>query len=189
MKHNESFGFLKYPQSIDFEGGRIMLAEEYEDGLQYIKENLNRDGFMYPPLVMTVELNLNTLKPEKYIPHTERPASVFSLPKSHDLYIENPIGCDDLRFEDAGFLMHNLGFFFGTRLQFIDWMFDGKVPIESKNSFVYADDVPPHYLSFTYQKWREWNKELRKRFVNILYICMEEQKAVIGNGIHLYTNI
>jgi hypothetical protein len=72
--------------------------------------------------------------------------------------------------DDAGLLVHLLGFFFGTRLQFEDWYFDGRVPIKPRNAFTYAADTPEHFISWVYERWKLWNPELRRRFINIVYM-------------------
>lgn len=153
MKFLESFGFLKYPASIEFEGGSIFPVDDYDEKFKAVTENTSHDGYYYRPSTSS-----------------DRSTATFSLPLSHNLYIENTISNSDIRFEDAGFVIHKLGFFFGTRLQFKDWRFDGKVPIDASNSFLYQEDIPCHYLAHAYQTWRTWDEEQRKRYVNILYM-------------------
>lgn len=103
-------------------------------------------------------------------PNSERPATVFYLPESHTLYIENPLSEENVRYEDAGLLIHILGYFFGTRLQFSNWRFDGKVPIKCKNDFSFSADIPSIFISHVYQKWKTLDAKLRILYINILYM-------------------
>lgn len=170
MTIRETFGFLTYPQALSFDGGSIEPKETYEEGLRYIEEHGKNDGYIYPPQVQSATFDLETEQPVDVIPNSIKPASVFLLPASHDLIIKNPISENNVRLEDAGFLIHLMAFFFGTRLQFSDWKFDGKVPIKPSNSLSYGAGVPADFLSRVYKTWKTWNPELRKRYVNILYM-------------------
>jgi hypothetical protein len=88
--------------------------------------------------------------PVRDIPNSDKPAPLFSMPASHSLVIVNPLVKDNLRNGDVGFLVHLLAFFFGTRLQFSDWRFDGKIPIRRMNSFAHASEVPSSFVSHVY---------------------------------------
>jgi hypothetical protein len=166
----ERFGFLNHPHEIHFGFGTIKPLAEFATGLDYMRMYGNQDGYIYPPQVRTVRLDLVDPGVQEPIPNTERPAPVFALPMSHELLLSDPIDANDVRHSDAGFLIHLLGFFFGTRLQFCDWNFDGRVPTGSSNSLTYLPDVPEHFISFAYQKWRAWPADLRRRFINIIYM-------------------
>lgn len=160
-----SFGFLNYPQALEFEGGRIEPVNEFEEGLAYIKAYGNRDGYIYPPEVTTVQYNPITNEKLEEIPNTKRPAPVFKLPPSHNLFLNNPIST-----ENAALIIHLLGFFFGIRLLPSELRFDGKVPTKPTNNFSYRQDVPSNFISYVYSAWKEWDEDLRKRYINILYM-------------------
>jgi hypothetical protein len=49
MSLSELFGFLKYSDTIEFDGGSIEPTDSFQDGLKYIEKNENRDGYIYPP--------------------------------------------------------------------------------------------------------------------------------------------
>jgi hypothetical protein len=170
MSFSDLFGFLNYPDTLEFNGGRIVPVPEFQEGIQYITQFGNNDGYIYPPTIKSVELDPSTMEPIRDIPNSGKPAPLFSLPASHSLDIENPLAKDNLRNGDAGFLVHLLAFFFGTRLQFSDWRFDGKIPIKRMNSFVHTSDVLSSFVSYVYQQWRMLSDELRTRYVNILYM-------------------
>ncbi|MCB1949930.1 hypothetical protein [Nitrosomonas sp.] len=170
MSYSEIFGFLNYPTSLLFEGGKIEPVSDFDKSLEFITKHGNKDGYFYPPSMKLVEIDINTRKPIKDIPNTEKPAPTFYVPASHTLYIGEPLVNGSLRQEDAALIIHLLGFFFGTRLQFSDWRMDGKVPTKPSNCFLYQDDVPGHFTSHVYNTWKLWNAEIRKRYINILYM-------------------
>lgn len=169
MPVSEFFGFLNHPYTIEFDGGCIKPTDSFQKGLEFINKFGNRDGYFYPGQIRTYTQSLESDQVE-YVPNTERPASVFKLPESHSLYIANPLNGENLRYEDAGLLIHLLGFLFGVRLQFSDWRFDGKVPIERQNHFQFADEVPGIFISHVYNKWKILDPKLRKLYINILYM-------------------
>lgn len=170
MSIHEEFGFLVYPRELSFDGGVLKPQDNYEDGLKYIEEYGNRDGYLYPPEIVTTTCDIKTWEPVSEVPNSRRPASTFQMPASHHLTIKNPLSRENARLEDAGLVIHLLAFFFGTRLQFSDWRFDGKVPIKPTNSFLYGPEAPADFLSRVYEAWRAWTPELRKRYINILYV-------------------
>jgi hypothetical protein len=170
MTFSDLFGFLNYPDTLEFDGVRIEPVIEFHEGLKYIEKFANLDGYIYPPMIKSVELDLTTMEPVSDVPKSDKPASLFSLPASHSLNIDNPLSKDNLRHGDAGLLVHLLAFFFGTRLQFSDWRFDGKVPTKRMNNFLHASDVPSNFISHVYQHWRKLPNDLRTRYVNILYM-------------------
>jgi hypothetical protein len=154
---------------LSFDGVVIEPIENYADGLNYINQYGCEDGYIYPPQIHTKSTDIETGETVD-VPNSTRPAQMYLLPASHSIYIQNPISVEKLRFEDAGLIVHLLAFFFGTRLQFSDWMFDGRVPIKSANSFSYAEATPQRFFSSVYQAWKNWTPELRKRYINILYV-------------------
>lgn len=169
MPLSELFGFLNHPYAIEFDGGRIVPSDSFQKGLEYINEFGNRDGYFYP---RPIKQYTQTLESDQFecVPNSERPASVFRLPESHTLYIDNPKIGGNVRYEAAGLLIHLLGFLFETRLQFSDWRFDGKVPIKCKKYFSFSDDIPSSFLSLVYQKWKTLTPKLRIFYINILYM-------------------
>ena len=49
MTLSDLFGFLDYPHTLEFNGGRIEPVPDYKEGLEYIMQFGNRDGYIYPP--------------------------------------------------------------------------------------------------------------------------------------------
>jgi hypothetical protein len=168
------FGFLKYSDTIEFDGGSIEPTDSFQEGLSYIEKHENRDGYLYPPQVtssmQSMDFESGELGEPQAIPNSRKPSPVFSLPASHILCIKEPLDKENIRHEDAGLLIHLLGFIFGTRLQFSDWRFDGKVPTKSKNYLFYSQDVLSHFISYAYQKWKTLNPIQRRYYINILYM-------------------
>lgn len=121
-------------------------------------------------MIKQVKLDPSTKEPIRDIPKSDIPALLFSLPASHSLHIDNPLEKGNPRIGDAGLLVHLLAFFFGTRLQFWDWHFDGRVPIRRVTKFVHASDVTSNFVSHIYQQWKKLPDHLRTRYINILYM-------------------
>ncbi len=174
MPVSEIFGFLNHPHTVEFDGGRIVPTDSFQQGLEFINTFGNKDGYFYPGRIRSCTKSLESDQVE-YVPNTERPDSVVDLPESHVLYIESPLNGENSRYEDAGLLIHLLGFLFGVRLQFSDWRFDGKVPIERQNHFQFADEVPSIFISHVYNKWKILDPKLRKLYINILYMHGKEK--------------
>ena len=168
MQYSEDFGFLEYPKLLEFEGGKIVPFADFTERYAALKKCINKDGFYYPPQIKEVRLDPKTLEPKSTLPHSQKPASVFRLPPSHKLYI-NDLSAENDR-TDAALIIYLLGFFFRTRLQFCDLRFDGKVPLKGIKSFIYRDDVLSDFVSHTYRVWKLWSSDQRRRFINIVYM-------------------
>jgi len=170
MSYIDRLGFLNYPDEIDFEHGRIQPCAEFAEELRFVRQYEHADGFMYPPMIQTHRMPLGEPGVPVPIPNTSRPAAVFDMPLSHEIRIGSPLGNGDLRHEDGGLIIHLAAFFFGTRLQFEGWHFDGRVPTKPTNSFTYASGTPAHFIRWVYAKWKTWPQESRRRYTNILYM-------------------
>jgi hypothetical protein len=162
------FGTLLIPFRASFRGVSIEPFENHERISNSLTSIANKDGYFYPPTVQTYQVSSRTGKPRR-IKNTARPASVYHLPATHSINIENPAAID-INFEDAGLFIHLLAFLFGTRLQFSEWRMEGRVPINSNHNISISEEVAAHFLESVYCEWREWPEESRKRFVNILYV-------------------
>lgn len=112
-----NFGFLKNPISGSFSGVALAPLPDHAERLEWFEEESNRDGFFYPPQMATYELAPKTHEKKRKIERSERPASVFHLPESHDLNIGNPAGVVGSPFADDALIIHLLAFVYGTRLQ------------------------------------------------------------------------
>ena len=166
-----SFGFLPYKWEISFENGIINPVREYDRNLKCVNKLANKDGYIYPLTQKTVQVDLNQ-KPIRTIPKTKRPAHLYRLPPSHDLYISPTKPESNIREGSAGFIIHLLAFLFKTRLQFADWFFDGRIPMDITGTFALVHDPlqAGNYLSNAYKAWSDWPELERTRFTNILYM-------------------
>ncbi|MGH7984075.1 MAG: hypothetical protein ACREFF_13135 [Candidatus Udaeobacter sp.] len=162
------FGFLPYKQELNFHAGKIVPVPEFDKGLKFIRKRVNDDGYLYPPRETALIIDSNDTRT---VP-TKRPAHLFPLPPSHELritYKPEP----NIREGSAGFIIHFLAFLFGTRLQFDEWAFDGRVPIVMLRGVVVA--VTNRYqversLDQAFKTWATWSELEQRRFTNILYM-------------------
>lgn len=164
------FGFLRYEHTLEFERGTIPLLPSYKEGEAWIEKYLHEDGFLYPPLVSTYKCKPITLEPYEKKPRTERPALLQEIPPSHDLLFPRIIEGEDIRNESGAFIIHLLSYLFGTRLQFYDWRFDRRVPIERTNNIYFTKETAEHFISKSYNKWLTWNNLTKTLFINLLYM-------------------
>jgi len=167
--YNDEFGFLNSSNQIDFKYGIIKAHPEIEQNTFSIRKYLNRDGFIYPPIVCDYNIDLSTLERIE-IENSERPAELFKIPPSHTIEIFDPIFSEDCRKWDANFIIQLLAFIEGVRLQFSEWWFDGRIPMKSQNNFKLYPNLLEDFISHSYGKWRDLNSEHKKWFINILFM-------------------
>ncbi len=168
MKYQDKFGFLDVKEGYEFEGGKVEVDAEFDIARTWVRDCENSDGFLYPPQVKQVKVDPRTSEEIEDIPKTRRPALTHRLPCSHSIALDQELEKDVLRNTDAGFIIHLLGYLFGTRLQFIEWWHDGRVPIKSTHNMHTNKAAVEDFLSKSYKKYRLWNEEHRKWFLNIL---------------------
>jgi hypothetical protein len=152
-----------------FNNGRIVPISEFDRALRYVRKRINKDEYIYPPTEKDVETDLNW-KPIRTVPRTKRPAHLYGLPASHELYVYPAKPEADIREGSAGFIIHLLAFLFRTRLQFSDWYFDGRIAMKRFSPRVDNAVQAGNYLSLAYKVWSGWPEKERKRFTNILYM-------------------
>ena len=162
------FGFLPYKQELNFDAGKIVPLPEFDEALKFVEKRVDEDGYLYPPRETDFISDSNGTR----IVPTKRPARLFSLPPSHELnitYKPEP----DIRQGSAGFIIHFLAFLFGTRLQFDDWYFDGRVPVCAQHAMVVTVTNrynAERYLDQAFKTWAAWPELEQRRFINILYM-------------------
>ncbi len=166
----KQFGFLKVPLKGAFTGVVIAPLSDHAERLEWFESNSNRDGFFYPPQMATYELDLKTHERKKKIERSERSASVFHMPASHEISIGNPAGRVESAFADHALIMHLLAFLYGTRLQLTEWRFEGRIPYKPTNNVLVSEEACIDFLEHVYCWWRALGNEERTRFVNILYV-------------------
>jgi len=151
------FGFLKYSDTIMFNDGEVSVKEDYKEAYQWIEQYLNQDGFIYPPESCKVKLEPVTLKKIQEIPNTKKTALLYKLPASHKI-----------KESDAAFIIHLISYLFGTRLQFEEWWFDGRVPITPTVNFGFSHETLEHFISHSYDKWKGFDSKQKKLMTNVL---------------------
>ena len=141
------FGFLQIPLEGSFSGVDITPLPDHKDRLAWLNQRSNKDGFFYPPQVCTYETDLVTHKPRKKVEKTNRPASVYHLPASHQLLIDAPISPLGNSFADDALIIYLLAFVYGTRLHLAKWRFEGRVPIKPLNNISVTEETCVDFLS------------------------------------------
>lgn len=167
---NGEFGFLINPFKGEFLGISITPLSDHANRLEAVQKDSNRDGFYYPSQIATYNVDLKTNKRKNKVARSERPASVFFLPSSHQLTIQNPICKDGEKGTDEALIVFLLAYIHGTRLMPNQWKFDGRVPIKSVNNIYITDSTTLHFLEHVYTWWKTLSENQRIKFVNILYV-------------------
>lgn len=169
-RYEREFGFLVAPLAGDFVGGNISPLEDHADRAKWFEERSNRDGYYYPPEVATYKLDPRTRETKEKVARSERPASVYSLPPSHRLRLESPLDTSNTTCSDDALIIYVLAYLYGTRLQFADWRFEGRVPYKPTNNIFFYPETCLDFLGFAYDWWRSQPPGIRTRLINILYV-------------------
>lgn len=164
------FGFLIKPLKGEFLGVSITPFPDHAKRLEAIQKDSNKDGFYYPPQIATYNVDLTTNQLKEKVERSEKPASVFYLPSSHQITIQNPICKDGEKGTDEALIVFLLAYIHGTRLMPSQWKFDGRVPIKSVNNIYITDSTTLHFLKHVYTWWKTLSENQRIKFVNILYV-------------------
>lgn len=168
----DRFGFLDWGRAIEFKGGSIAPVPEFKETADLVASCTNQDGFLYPGMSQQVIVDLKTNQTLKEIARTRRPALLHRLPASHTLRLCDPGTTEELRQGSGAFVVHLLGYLFGTRLQFWDWWFDGRVPTRlwETHNITFSEATVQDFLSHSYKIWRAWNEKERRLLTNALYM-------------------
>ena len=164
------FGFLIKPLKGEFLGVSITPFPDHAKRLEAIQKDSNKDGFYYPPQIATYNVDLATNKLKGKVERSEKPASVFFLPASHQISIQSPICKDGEKGNDEALIIYLLAYIYGTRLQPSKWKFDGRVPIKSVSHAYITDATCLDFLQHVYKWWISLTESQRIKFVNILYV-------------------
>lgn len=164
------FGYLPYKPEIKFNGGLISAINEFDKVADWIGENTNLDGFLYPPIVRRVKGDFDSENSHEEIPNSECPALLHRIPASHELCLYASGDSNDIRKSLGAFIIHLLAYLFGVRLQFHDWWFDGRVPIKSTHNVHFNERSVENFLSHCFVMWDSWPLEKQKLMTNVLYM-------------------
>jgi hypothetical protein len=173
--YRDKIGYLDYSESINFNNGKICPLDNFDKITSSIKEKTNEDGFFYPPIINTYRqfhkvVDGELQKREELIPKTKRPAHLFKMPPSHEIQITKPIYAEEPRKNDGLFITYLTAFLFGVRLQFHDWWFDGRVPVEVKQDFYIRHSDIEKLIELAYCTWRSSSEEEKGLLNNLLYM-------------------
>ncbi len=157
------FGFMPRQSSLAFAGWQVAPLDRFEDVKQWMVKHAHKDGFLYPPLGHSQTAD------GEVVPHSHRPVHLHRVPASHSLSTEYERRTSKNDRTGAAMVIHLLGFWHGTWLQFGDWWFDARIPL-STNSLNESNKAAEHFLTHAVDAWRKWPDEARKRFVNILFM-------------------
>lgn len=168
----DRFGFLNWGRTIEFEGGSISPVSEFKEAVALVDSHTNQDQFLYPGMSQQVILDPKTNQMLEALPKTKRPALLHHLPASHTLCFSDPSTMEDPRRGAGAFVIHLLGYLFGTRLQFWDWWFDGRVPVrlQATHNIHFTEATVQDFLSHSYKILRAWAEEERRLLANALYM-------------------
>jgi len=158
------FGFLRQKAAYSFVGGKIVPVPEFEVNKKSIASWAHRDGFLYPPIGWSEE------EDGKPVPNSKRPVHLHRLPASHQVDIERNASAEDRRRTDANFIIQLIAYLRGTWLQFEDWFFDARVPLDGKHNICHASKTAEHFISHAYQEWQKWPENAKPRFVTTLWM-------------------
>jgi len=171
MEQHDFFGFLACKWDIKFDGGLVSPIVDCEKVKNWVSEYTNKDGFLYPPMQHTMKVDPSTMEDLEEVPKTERPALLHRIPASHEIVIfDAPDNKETFRKGPGGFIIHLLAYLFGTRLQFYDSWFDGRVPIESTHNIVVKKPIIEDFISHSYNTWLSWDEKAQTMFSNLLYM-------------------
>lgn len=167
----DRFGVLKCRWTIEFDGGSISPVSEFDEVTAWVDSYTNQDGFLYPPMARQVVVDPRTDGGVvEEVPKTKRPALMYRLPASHTLRLSDSGTREQLRQGIGAFVIHLLGYLFGTRLQFWDWWFDGRVPIRSTHNIGFTEATAKDFLSHCCRAWRSWIAQEQRLVTNVLYM-------------------
>lgn len=167
----ERFGILRHQHPISFSGGMIVPVDDFDEALADVAEATHRDGYIYPPTQKTVrEVYQGDTLIEEEVPRSERPALLYPVIATHTVSVESPLEADFKR-GDGGFLVHLAAYLFGARVQFAEWLIDGRVPIEYPTHAVHVQPGRASaFFTVAYDTWRTWPFNKRRPFTTALYM-------------------
>jgi hypothetical protein len=166
---SDRIGFLNVASNFTFDGGSLTMCAEFPKAKRWVDKYANEDGYVYPPIVQDVQVDLWTGKKAR-LPKTKRPTLLHRLPPSHELALKGVRDIQKSRLGLSGFVTQCFGFLFGTRLQFFDWWLEGRIPIKSTSN-VYVDrKTAESFVSKAIDTWKKFDRRNKRAVSNLLYL-------------------
>jgi len=168
----DEFGFLPVKLKFDSADYVIYPVDNFDELEKDIKKYVNLDGFIYPPQIYSAELDPVTFQKISRIPNSERPAHLYRMPASHNIESkqDDDKNKEDVRSTFFSFIMHMLGYIYGTRLQFHDWWFDGRIAFEGQHNITISEENLKKFIEYSLNTFKPWQDNDQKFFINILYM-------------------
>jgi len=151
-RYRDEFGFVPLDVTIAFEGGRISPLSSFNEAVNDVSASFDRNGVFCPP---------------------EYARDLYKLKPTHEIILHNVNDYSDVRevrLSDGGAVIQLVAYIFGVRTQFHDWWFDSKIPCKSTHNLIITQSRLNEFMSHAYISWQAWNDEVRKLFINILYM-------------------
>lgn len=108
------------------------------------------------------------LVPDRWAP--KGPGPLYRLPPSHTLQLTAPGDPVKQRKGPAAFIVQLFGYLFETRVEFHDWWFDGRVPIDRPRKIDPTEAVCGHFVSHCFRTWQGWSRQEKRLITNVLYM-------------------
>lgn len=176
LGYQDWFGFLPVKESFTIENVRVEVFPDYDRFSKFVDTHANKDGYVYPP--MTYETRgsykgkgkfseVNSFQWNK-VSKSDRPALLHKLPPSHRLILSE--SSKEPRQYEAAFIIYIISYLYGIKLQFYDWWFDQRIPIEQKHRIGFSHKKAEEFFSHAYNYWSSLDINKKKQLNNILYM-------------------
>lgn len=169
MKAKENFTWLPYKIDIEFEGILIQTLPKFDKIIKSIKEQVNSDGFIYPPIVeMHNKYSLN----QESIPNSTREAPFYTLSPTHTIEVDK-LATKKGNAQLLELVVNYIGFVYGYRAHIISKPFDRRIYLKSN-----ADHSIPSL---------EWLTESLKKLIDFWDELSEKNKKTLNNLLFLHS--
>ncbi len=165
----ERIGFLNAPTNFVFDGGKLLLLPDFRKIKRWVERHANLDGFIYPPMSYRARVNPSTGRKTR-VSKTRKPALLHPVPPSHQLILDGVTDMQKARSSLSGFVVQCFAFLYGTRLQFWDWWFEGRVPITPTVNVIVTQTAAERFVSKAIRTWKSLDTRSQMVATNLLYI-------------------
>ena len=161
-QYKDKFGYLPFPFNLQFSGGRVTALPSLSKAIQIMKRRMHPNLYIYP-----------TAKQKRI----RRPGSFHRLPLTHSIELDKAFASQEqARYEDAGFVMHLLGFLYGHRCHFHGWWVDGKVLFpEEIDHPIPTTHQTENIITRSLETWQTFGDRQRVAAINILFLHTRSQ--------------